>query len=162
MHILINTIQSSSVVNSSATASWLPICLPKFNPAAFVNAYVTFLRRKDADNATPAQAPLQTNSNPIEPVESSVLVAEHVVTPASAQEQSDAGDQASLGNDTSSKGDSTSSSAPSLPVELGLLCVSGLNEFDAVRNWCTIASEVRIHLFLSTEHNLMPYLENGT
>ncbi|KAI0345875.1 DUF254-domain-containing protein [Trametopsis cervina] len=72
LHILINTVQSSSTVNSSAAASWLPICLPKFNPAAFVNAYVT-------------------------------------------------------------------SSVP--PVEVGLICVSGLGDFDAVRNWCSFIAE---------------------
>ncbi|KAI0801948.1 DUF254-domain-containing protein [Irpex lacteus] len=84
LHILINTVQSSSSVNSSAAASWLPICLPKFNPAAFVNAYVTFLRRKDDDTATALSTP---------------------------------------------------------PIEVGLICVSGLGDFDGVRNWCSAVAE---------------------
>ncbi|EED82311.1 predicted protein [Postia placenta Mad-698-R] len=47
LHILVNTIHSPSIINSSAAASWLPVCLPKFNSAAFVNAYVMFLRKED-------------------------------------------------------------------------------------------------------------------
>ena len=49
IHILVNTVYSPSIVNSPASASWIPVCLPKFNPAGFVNAYITFLRRPDAD-----------------------------------------------------------------------------------------------------------------
>ncbi|KAI8971160.1 trafficking protein Mon1-domain-containing protein [Trametes punicea] len=47
LHILVNTILSPSILNSSASASWLPVCLPKFNSSAFVNAYVMFLPRSD-------------------------------------------------------------------------------------------------------------------
>ncbi|EKM56680.1 uncharacterized protein PHACADRAFT_91851, partial [Phanerochaete carnosa HHB-10118-sp] len=90
LHILINTIHSPSIINSSAAASWLPICLPKFNSDAFVNAYVSFLRRGD-DLQEPA-------------------------TPT--------------------------------PSAIGLVCVSGLADFEAVRGWCATASETleREHL----------------
>ncbi|KAI0004521.1 vacuolar fusion protein MON1 [Russula compacta] len=44
LHILINTAHSPSIVNSSASASWLPLCLPKYNPSGFVHVFVTFLR----------------------------------------------------------------------------------------------------------------------
>ncbi|EIM85789.1 DUF254-domain-containing protein [Stereum hirsutum FP-91666 SS1] len=44
LHILMNTAHSPSIVNSSASASWLPMCLPKFDASAFVNAYITFLQ----------------------------------------------------------------------------------------------------------------------
>lgn len=47
IHIIVNTIHSPSIFNSPAAASWIPICLPKFNPAGFVNAYITFLRKPD-------------------------------------------------------------------------------------------------------------------
>lgn len=47
IHIIVNTIHSPSIFNSPAAASWIPICLPKFNPAGFVNAYVTFLRKPE-------------------------------------------------------------------------------------------------------------------
>src|SRR5882762_6782815 len=48
LHILINTAHSPSIINSSASASWLPLCLPKFDPAGFVNAYVTFIEAHGA------------------------------------------------------------------------------------------------------------------
>jgi hypothetical protein len=58
LHILMNTVHSPSVLNSSATASWLPVCLPKFNPAGFVNAYVHFLGADDpAFSAPPTPTP---------------------------------------------------------------------------------------------------------
>lgn len=47
IHIIVNTIHSPSIYNSPAAASWIPVCLPKFNPAGFVNAYVTFLRKPE-------------------------------------------------------------------------------------------------------------------
>ncbi|KAF9241172.1 trafficking protein Mon1-domain-containing protein [Melanogaster broomeanus] len=52
IHIIVNTIHSPSIFNSPAAASWIPVCLPKFNPTGFVNAYISFLRkpeRKEAD-----------------------------------------------------------------------------------------------------------------
>ncbi|KDR82664.1 hypothetical protein GALMADRAFT_57126 [Galerina marginata CBS 339.88] len=48
LHIIMNTIHSPSIYNSPASASWIPVCLPKFNPAGFVNAYITFLRKDDS------------------------------------------------------------------------------------------------------------------
>ncbi|PPQ77470.1 hypothetical protein CVT25_011340 [Psilocybe cyanescens] len=48
LHIIMNTIHSPSIYNSPASASWIPVCLPKFNPSGFVNAYITFLRKDDA------------------------------------------------------------------------------------------------------------------
>lgn len=47
LHIILNTIHSPSIYNSPANASWIPVCLPKFNPTGFVNAYITFLRKDD-------------------------------------------------------------------------------------------------------------------
>ncbi|KJA17429.1 hypothetical protein HYPSUDRAFT_146508, partial [Hypholoma sublateritium FD-334 SS-4] len=49
LHIILNTIHSPSIYNSPANASWIPVCLPKFNPTGFVNAYITFLRRDDTE-----------------------------------------------------------------------------------------------------------------
>ena len=42
LHLLLNTL-SSPALRSSASASWLPICLPKFNPKGFLYCYVSFL-----------------------------------------------------------------------------------------------------------------------
>nr|XP_031857430.1 uncharacterized protein CI109_007157 [Kwoniella shandongensis]KAA5524502.1 hypothetical protein CI109_007157 [Kwoniella shandongensis] len=40
LHLLLNTLASSSTLRSTET--WLPICFPKFNPAGFVHAYVSY------------------------------------------------------------------------------------------------------------------------
>ncbi|KAF7346547.1 hypothetical protein MSAN_01882800 [Mycena sanguinolenta] len=47
IHILLNTIHAPSILDSPASASWIPVCLPKFNPAGFVNAYISFPRKDD-------------------------------------------------------------------------------------------------------------------
>lgn len=47
IHILLNTIHAPSILNSPASSSWIPVCLPKFNPSGFVNAYISFLRKDD-------------------------------------------------------------------------------------------------------------------
>ncbi|KAJ3092649.1 Vacuolar fusion protein mon1b [Quaeritorhiza haematococci] len=41
LHLLINMVYSSS--NFRTAESWTPICLPRFNPRAFLHAYVCFL-----------------------------------------------------------------------------------------------------------------------
>ncbi|EDR13724.1 uncharacterized protein LACBIDRAFT_245305 [Laccaria bicolor S238N-H82] len=47
LHIILNTLHSPSILNSPASASWIPFCLPKFNPSGFVNAFIAFLRKDD-------------------------------------------------------------------------------------------------------------------
>ncbi len=42
-----NTVHNPSIYNSPASASWIPICLPKFNPSGFLNVYIAFLQRED-------------------------------------------------------------------------------------------------------------------
>ncbi|KAJ6525298.1 trafficking protein Mon1-domain-containing protein [Mycena vulgaris] len=57
IHILLNTIHAPSILNSPASASWIPVCLPKFNPSGFVNAYISFPRKDDgleAEQLAPA------------------------------------------------------------------------------------------------------------
>ncbi|KAH9049918.1 trafficking protein Mon1-domain-containing protein [Lactarius hengduanensis] len=56
LHILMNTAHSPSIVNSSASASWLPLCLPKYNASGFVNVFVTFLQSEHNSEST-ATAP---------------------------------------------------------------------------------------------------------
>lgn len=51
IHIIVNTIHSPSIFNSPAAASWIPVCLPKFNPTGFANAYITFLRKPEENAA---------------------------------------------------------------------------------------------------------------
>ncbi|KAG8763189.1 Vacuolar fusion protein mon1, partial [Ceratobasidium sp. 423] len=51
LHLLLNTL-SAPALRSSASASWLPICLPKFNPQGFLYCYVSFLdTEQDSQNA---------------------------------------------------------------------------------------------------------------
>lgn len=164
LHILINTIQSSSVVNSSASASWLPICLPKFNQAAFVNAYVTFLRRKDSASPSMAQTPTQSHAHipsavasgsneSNEQQQSSTAIAQDTPTiesqisqtTSSVGEAGEDNNSTTTTNDTASRSDAaTESSLNAKPAtDISLICVSGMSDFDAVRSWCSIATEVR-------------------
>ena len=46
LHLLLNTVHAPAVLNSPA--SWLPICLPRFNNTGFLHAYVTFPRQSDS------------------------------------------------------------------------------------------------------------------
>ncbi|KAF8635850.1 hypothetical protein AX15_000042 [Amanita polypyramis BW_CC] len=56
IHIILNTIQSPSVFNSPAPASWIPICLPKYNSQNFVHAYISFLHRPESESSGQASA----------------------------------------------------------------------------------------------------------
>lgn len=42
MHLLLNTLATSAALRQVET--WLPICLPKFNPNGFVHAYISYVR----------------------------------------------------------------------------------------------------------------------
>ncbi|EGO23921.1 hypothetical protein SERLADRAFT_470414 [Serpula lacrymans var. lacrymans S7.9] len=64
IHILMNTIHSPSIFNSPASASWIPVCLPKFNPSGFVNAYISFLRR--ASDAVPPEVIGRSSQSDVE------------------------------------------------------------------------------------------------
>lgn len=117
LHILVNTIHSPSIINSAAAASWLPICLPKFNPSAFVNAYVSFLRRTEDDALqTPTLGPVADGaaSPPLPP---------------------------HTGTSDDTRSESTVEKGKGVTLEVGLIVVSGLADFEAVRGWCATASE---------------------
>ncbi|KAF7365043.1 Helicase with zinc finger domain 2 [Mycena venus] len=45
IHTLLNTIHVPSTLNSPASASWIPVCLPK--SSGFVNAYISFPQKDD-------------------------------------------------------------------------------------------------------------------
>ncbi|EMD39922.1 hypothetical protein CERSUDRAFT_112166 [Gelatoporia subvermispora B] len=113
LHILINTVHSPSIINNSAAASWLPVCLPKYNPAAFVNAYVTFLGRDDEGPPTPNLSQTGSASSTVSDSSTGVESGTRPGTPEKSQ-----------------------------PVpDIALLCVSGSAEFEAVRNWCDSISQ---------------------
>ncbi|THH30723.1 hypothetical protein EUX98_g3458 [Antrodiella citrinella] len=130
LHILINTIHVPSIMNSSASASWLPICLPKFDPAAFVNAYVTFMRPR-SDSSEPVASPIPSPS---------VFGSVH----GDAEEPVPRDQDSNAGQDTapaSSTAQSILTAPETAPVDVGLVCVSGQADFEAVRSWCTSVTE---------------------
>ncbi|KAF8339621.1 trafficking protein Mon1-domain-containing protein [Cantharellus anzutake] len=45
LHILLNTLSSPSLASASSisSSSWLPICLPRYNPEGFFHVYLSFL-----------------------------------------------------------------------------------------------------------------------
>lgn len=45
LHILLNTIYSSPSLVAPGSESWIPICLPKFNPNGFLHALVSFIHK---------------------------------------------------------------------------------------------------------------------
>ncbi|KAG6887771.1 hypothetical protein C0995_012885 [Termitomyces sp. Mi166 len=55
IHITLNTIHSPSILNSPASSSWIPLCLPKYNSLSFVNAYISFLRRDNEVASSPSR-----------------------------------------------------------------------------------------------------------
>ncbi|RDX42616.1 DUF254-domain-containing protein [Lentinus brumalis] len=113
LHILVNTVHSPSILNNSAAASWLPVCLPKFNAAAFVNAYVMFLPHGDVPN-TPQDLPSEGEAE-------------------STAASSDSDDAASTQSQPIGI-------AADRRAEVGLICVSGNADFEAVRAWCETVS----------------------
>ncbi|KAG1772371.1 DUF254-domain-containing protein [Suillus occidentalis] len=116
IHILVNTVYSPSIVNSPASASWIPVCLPKFNPAGFVNAYITFLHRPDADQKYHYRTTRECNES------ADVTGASHVAENSQA---------ATLRHTTRLIEDSG----------IGLVCISGGGEFETVRVWCDIVTQ---------------------
>ena len=110
-------------MNSSAAASFLPICLPKFNASVFVNAYVMFLPRNDLP---------ETPQLPTSPEGEAASVTGSIEEP---QTQID---------DSASSQSVQSAPAANRNVEIGLICVSGNADFEAVRGWCDTISNVGI------------------
>ncbi|KAH9891571.1 trafficking protein Mon1-domain-containing protein [Cubamyces lactineus] len=121
LHILVNTVHSSSILNSSAAASWLPVCLPKFNASAFVNAYVMFLPRNDGQESPEVASSSQSSDS--------------VAVDAASEQR-----QPSL-DDASSRESLPIGLDSSLSTEIGLVCVSGQADFEAVRGWCEAISQ---------------------
>ncbi|GAA94554.1 hypothetical protein E5Q_01206 [Mixia osmundae IAM 14324] len=43
LHVLLNTINSSTSLTIPGSESWLPICLPRYNSSGFLHAYISFI-----------------------------------------------------------------------------------------------------------------------
>ena len=137
LHILINTIHSPSILNNSAAASWLPVCLPKFNASAFVNAYVMFLPRSDSSSA------------PQKALSDKDTASTHTST-EEAPAQGTAEDATAAASLSPSSSTSLSGIAPTRPAEIALVAVSGNANFEAVRGWCDTVSRVSAPLYLQS------------
>jgi len=120
LHILLNTAHSPSIVNSSASASWLPLCLPKYNPSSFVHVFVMFLQSKaQADSGAPTpDHKTKSRTNPSGDPPSSTT---------SAQEAASAEAEPSLLDRGSSEG-----------TDIGLICVTANGDFESIRAWCGV------------------------
>ncbi|KAH9980276.1 DUF254-domain-containing protein [Lactifluus volemus] len=117
LHILMNTAHSPSIINSSASASWLPLCLPKYNPSGFANVFITFLQSgSDAASSTLDHKTKQTLSTPGD-------------LPSSAPAQE--GDRAKV--DPSLPRRDTS-----LSTDVGIVCVTANGDFESIRAWCNV------------------------
>lgn len=84
LHILLNTVHAPAVFD--APASWLPVCLPKFNPNGFLHVYVSFLRQGDvSDQEEEVKSPETPKSAPISiPIQPPLNAPSSESTPASA------------------------------------------------------------------------------
>ncbi|THH12205.1 hypothetical protein EW146_g7782 [Bondarzewia mesenterica] len=123
LQILMNTAHSPSIVNSSASASWIPLCLPKFDPSGFVNAYITFLQEQSSnERASP------TRSNPPDSGES-----DQGTSSGTPKDELNTGSAPSV---VESSGFIRKSSGADAFSAIGLLCVSGNGDFESIRNWC--------------------------
>ncbi|VDC00774.1 unnamed protein product [Peniophora sp. CBMAI 1063] len=124
LHILLNTVHSPSILNSSASASWLPICLPKFNSTGFVNAFVSFL----PENDVPPDHEGSTSSHTGTP---------DAGTPARAGSVTGSADGPSFETNSTKEGEGSLAEevAPPPSAGLGLIAVSGGGDFEAIRAW---------------------------
>lgn len=133
LHLLLNTVHAPSIYNNSASASWLPICLPKFNSTGFVNAYVNFVRRDGDSISVPPTFTVAaaTTSSSLPAAAGGDKDRDKSSTTAS-----ESGDGPELENhsESGSRAGSLSTSGPSA-TSIGLICVSGETDFDVIRVW---------------------------
>ncbi|TDL17259.1 DUF254-domain-containing protein [Rickenella mellea] len=131
LHILLNTIHAPSIFDSPA--SWLPICLPKFNPAGFLHAYVSFPQEEEEEGGGREGEGEPTTPKPriVDPRPDLSVEAEDVATPTADRSEAtrDKNDApAELARIEREKGRGER-------VGLGFVCVSGGGEFESIREW---------------------------
>ncbi|KAM6494152.1 Trafficking protein Mon1 domain containing protein [Amanita muscaria] len=111
IHIILNTIHSPSISNSPASASWIPICLPKCNPQNFAHAYISFLCRQED------RVPL----NPPTAIISESDVSDNVADPLPGPSNSKIGDVQS--------------------PNVVLVCISTGADMDIIQSWSNSCSQ---------------------
>lgn len=126
LHILLNTIHAPSILNSPASASWIPVCLPKFNPSGFVNAYISFLQKSEEEKAQGARNRVQDHADAETPIRDCV-----------SHESGDANNSFNFEAVDQRQNPPTSESG------IALVCISGGGEFETVRMWCDTVTKVR-------------------
>ncbi|KDQ62528.1 hypothetical protein JAAARDRAFT_189835 [Jaapia argillacea MUCL 33604] len=124
LHILINTIHAPSIINSPASISWLPLCLPKFNPSGFVNTYVNFLTRPEDQDPAEAKHTQQRESPPHD---GSEITPDLPAEPENGSTSTPSETQSLVGS---------IHETPQVDPGVGLVCISGGGDFEAIRNWC--------------------------
>jgi hypothetical protein len=113
-----NTIHSPSILNSAANASFIPICLPKYNASGFANAYISFMLQSEPVSRAPSTA------SPAEGL------------PASSSDSSaPESELAAL---------ASSGELPAVLEDRGaaMICISGGTNFEAIKTWCDSVTEV--------------------
>jgi len=134
LHLLLNTVHAPSIYNNSATSSWLPICLPKFNSTGFVNAYVNFVPRDGDLNSVPPTSTVAaaTTSSSLPAVTGGDKDREK--PPAFTLESGNGSEPGSGGGEYGSTAGSLLVQDPST-TSIGLVCVTGEPDFDVIRAW---------------------------
>lgn len=113
-----NTIHSPSILNSAANASFIPICLPKYNASGFANAYISFMLQSEPVSRAPSTASLAEG------------------LPASSSDSSaPESELAAL---------ASSGELPAVLEDRGaaMICISGGTNFEAIKTWCDSVTEV--------------------
>jgi vacuolar fusion protein MON1 len=152
LHILLNTVHSPSILNSSASASWIPVCLPKFNPSGFANVYVSFF----PDTAEHVQSP-DTPKAPQPPP-----ISRHDSASSTSNATSGAASPAQLQSESASPAPEPVAEGSSSPAQsaalagddrrrrgdfetgtgVALACVSAGGDFETIRGWCDGVAKV--------------------
>jgi len=114
-----NTIHSPSIYNSPASASWIPVCLPRFNPSGFVNAYISFLRKDDT-------------VNPQEPLTFAPIDSPDSETSSSPSTERDNASQRSDPQEGLNESG------------IALVCINVGGELELIRTWCDSVIKVSI------------------
>jgi hypothetical protein len=135
-----NTAHSPSIVNSSASASWLPLCLPKYNSSGFVNVFITFLQSEHNSESSATAPDSKAKSKTGQPVEPS--------SPTRIGQEED-----------TAKADPFLTRRDTNPgVDVGLLCVTANGDFESIRDWCSIVIGVRTSFLCLADRTLLGLL----
>ena len=139
LHILLNTVTAPAVANSPA--SWIPICLPRFNSSGFLYAYVAHPSPETAEARSPA-SPMPPSGTQTQPAPVQDASQSEELNNASSANVAPKSSQAPTSPTTSTSHSTTSSSVNSSQKHeehgLTLVCVSGGggSDFETVRSWC--------------------------